>query len=381
MASSSPTTGNAAAGIEQSDADLYDRQIRLFGARSQQRLFESRLLFIGYNALVAEAIKNLLLAGIRNLTIIDSEDADPDDMLVKLGSGTTSSDALHNGAIGLNRAATVRVHMAVSSLGEKLSDPDLLDGHDIVVVFVRRLSLEQLKALADACRQKKKMLLAVDGAGSFSFYMIDLGVRYTFEQQLSEYAAREKGVARQLVEIDYPPLSAVVQHLVDDTNDDDGDEPQRKRRRPNPANGHEKKKATGSERRRIVGAIMRFFAAEKRMPESLDDAEKLASICGVEKDSELVKEMTRKPAYWLAALAGGQLGEELLTICMRDSRPACNLLVVDASDRLLAGDNSAVQSALIKPRSAMTEADEEREKRRKAAEAPVLCVTIDSDSE
>ena len=58
--------------INQEDAALYDRQIRLWGAASQQRIFEARVLLVGLTGVGAEVVKNLVLAGIGTLTVSES---------------------------------------------------------------------------------------------------------------------------------------------------------------------------------------------------------------------------------------------------------------------------------------------------------------------
>ncbi len=45
------------------EAELYDRQIRLWGAEAQQRIRGSTVLIYGMNALGAEVSKNAVLAG------------------------------------------------------------------------------------------------------------------------------------------------------------------------------------------------------------------------------------------------------------------------------------------------------------------------------
>jgi tRNA A37 threonylcarbamoyladenosine dehydratase len=58
-----------AATITKEDAALYDRQIRLWGAASQQKIFEARVLVHGMTGVGAEIAKNLVLAGIGQVTV------------------------------------------------------------------------------------------------------------------------------------------------------------------------------------------------------------------------------------------------------------------------------------------------------------------------
>lgn len=58
--------------ITEDEAELYDRQIRLWGLDAQKRLRSSNILIVGINSLGAEVAKNLVLAGVRSLTIMDN---------------------------------------------------------------------------------------------------------------------------------------------------------------------------------------------------------------------------------------------------------------------------------------------------------------------
>ncbi|CAG8569070.1 31747_t:CDS:2, partial [Racocetra persica] len=57
--------------ISEDEAALYDRQIRLWGLEAQQRMRVSSILISGMRGLSNEICKNLVLAGIGSITIID----------------------------------------------------------------------------------------------------------------------------------------------------------------------------------------------------------------------------------------------------------------------------------------------------------------------
>ncbi|KAH6926366.1 hypothetical protein HPB50_017546 [Hyalomma asiaticum] len=58
--------------LSQEEANIYDRQIRLWGLESQKRLRAVRVLVAGLNGLGAEVAKNLVLAGIKSITLLDN---------------------------------------------------------------------------------------------------------------------------------------------------------------------------------------------------------------------------------------------------------------------------------------------------------------------
>ncbi|CAG8594693.1 597_t:CDS:2, partial [Scutellospora calospora] len=64
-------TDSQNAHISEDEAALYDRQIRLWGLEAQQRMRISSILISGMRGLSNEICKNLVLAGIGAITIID----------------------------------------------------------------------------------------------------------------------------------------------------------------------------------------------------------------------------------------------------------------------------------------------------------------------
>jgi len=57
--------------ITEDEAALYDRQIRLWGLDAQRRLRGACVLMIGAGGLAAEVSKNIVLSGIKSLTLMD----------------------------------------------------------------------------------------------------------------------------------------------------------------------------------------------------------------------------------------------------------------------------------------------------------------------
>ncbi|GJP36425.1 hypothetical protein CLOM_g20934 [Closterium sp. NIES-68] len=58
--------------LSEQEAAVYDRQIRVWGVEAQQRIGSARLLVIGMSAVMAETCKNLVLAGVGSLTLLDA---------------------------------------------------------------------------------------------------------------------------------------------------------------------------------------------------------------------------------------------------------------------------------------------------------------------
>ncbi|TGJ82008.1 hypothetical protein E0Z10_g6768 [Xylaria hypoxylon] len=65
-----PTNGHS---MSADEIALYDRQIRLWGMQAQQKIQAANILLISMKALANEIAKNLVLAGIGSLTIVDDQ--------------------------------------------------------------------------------------------------------------------------------------------------------------------------------------------------------------------------------------------------------------------------------------------------------------------
>jgi len=67
--------------ITEDEAKLYDRQLRLWGAAAQARMLAARVLVAGrFRGLAVDAVKNVVLAGIGSLTLLDGDDLAEEDV-------------------------------------------------------------------------------------------------------------------------------------------------------------------------------------------------------------------------------------------------------------------------------------------------------------
>uniref|UniRef100_V9L2V0 SUMO-activating enzyme subunit 1 n=1 Tax=Callorhinchus milii TaxID=7868 RepID=V9L2V0_CALMI len=101
--------------ISDEEAAQYDRQIRLWGLEAQKRLRASRVLLVGMKGLGAEVAKNLILAGVKALTLLDHQQATGEDarsqFLIPTGSlGRNRAEASLERAQNLNPMVEVKVN-------------------------------------------------------------------------------------------------------------------------------------------------------------------------------------------------------------------------------------------------------------------------------
>jgi ubiquitin-like 1-activating enzyme E1 A len=62
------------------EAALYDRQIRLWGLEAQNRMRRSHILLAGLGGVATEALKNIVLAGVGRVSLLDDAPVQPGDL-------------------------------------------------------------------------------------------------------------------------------------------------------------------------------------------------------------------------------------------------------------------------------------------------------------
>ncbi|KAB8349524.1 hypothetical protein FH972_023550 [Carpinus fangiana] len=158
-------------GITADEIALYDRQIRLWGILAQEKLRTSSILLITIKALGNEIAKNLVLAGIGSLTIIDTTTVTEDD----LGSQFLISQE----NVGQNRADAAAANLRklnprvpVTTLAV---DPLAVDLSIFSMIIATDLSITLLNPLNAKAHFGNKPFYAAGSHGFYGFVFADLG--------------------------------------------------------------------------------------------------------------------------------------------------------------------------------------------------------------
>jgi len=190
--------------ITEDEAALYDRQIRLWGLDAQKRLRGSRVLVVGMSGLGAEVCKNIVLSGIKSLTMLDDSVVTENDF--------TSNFLIPRDQLGKNRAESClsRVQQ-LNPMVDIKTDTDSVDskedsyfnGYD--VLCATGCTKKQLFKLNVICREQGIQFYCGDVWGFIGFMFADL------------------------MEHEYAEEQAVVD--VGKTDDSDSDEPAAKKKK------------------------------------------------------------------------------------------------------------------------------------------------------
>jgi ubiquitin-like 1-activating enzyme E1 A len=166
-------SSGAPSGISADEIALYDRQIRLWGVQAQEKIRSASILLITLRALSNEIAKNLVLAGIKSITIVDHALVTEADLGAQFF--ISQSD------IGLNRAEAAapqirklnpRVQVVVDTQDIRHKGPDYFGGFDVVIAT--DLHPDALNIINTATRLNHKPFYAAGVHGFYGFIFSDL---------------------------------------------------------------------------------------------------------------------------------------------------------------------------------------------------------------
>lgn len=179
--------------INEDEAALYDRQIRLWGIDSQKRLRACKVLIAGLCGLGAEICKNTVLAGVNSVTLLDHANVTEEDLSAQFF--LTKQD------VGKNRAECslckvkqlnplVEVGVDVEKLEEKREE--FFERFDVVCAI--GASFDVAVRVDDFCRRRKIKFFAGEVFGFYGYMFSDLGVHEYVEEQV-EFKSESKALA------------------------------------------------------------------------------------------------------------------------------------------------------------------------------------------
>jgi ubiquitin-like 1-activating enzyme E1 A len=291
--------------ISDNDAKLYDRQIRLWGAASQQKIFGARVLVVGLDGVGAEVVKNLVLAGVGHLQLCDGSAVGESDL--------GANFLLARSDLGANRAAAclprVRELNPRVSVEADARGPAALDAADVAgyaAVVCCSANLLQAAALGEIVRSGSQgVFFAASGWGRAGFVFCDAS-NHTFRAE-GGGAAEEQRVPPQ------EPLGQVA-------------------RRAQPPGAARGGAATAAGE---LWLLWRFQLAHGGRRPGLANEAALAALCGegpgpdAARTAALAREASTQPLAPVCAVLGGVAAQHVLRALTRVGRPLEGLFVFD----------------------------------------------------
>lgn len=159
--------------LSEAEAAVYDRQLRVWGIEVQKRLNAARILIAGCSGLAAEVAKNIALAGIGSLSLMDDtpcSSADPGNFLL-------SADAKRNSSVAEVSAAALQemnplVKVSVQDGSVTTQDLGFVASYQVVVLVDQSLQWQQ--AWDAACTSHGAAFYCASSRGTCAYFFANL---------------------------------------------------------------------------------------------------------------------------------------------------------------------------------------------------------------
>lgn len=159
--------------ITEDEAELYDRQIRLWGLDAQKRLRAARVLLIGGTGLGAEVAKNIVLAGIKALTLLDHDQVTDEDFANQF-LVTREDNGKNRAKSSLIRTQLLNPMVEVSADQSSVQSKEDEFFLDFDVICATGCSQEEIIRINDICHANNIMFFAGDVFGFYGYMFADL---------------------------------------------------------------------------------------------------------------------------------------------------------------------------------------------------------------
>lgn len=169
--------------LTQDEANVYDRQIRLWGVNSQRKIRQSKVLMLSFGGTASEVAKILVLAGIDKLTIVDDKPLQREDLTSNLFCRPDPSGEQHQyrtyATVDKLKNLNPLVNVSLVTIPIESLTEESFTGYDLVTLHTV-LSTAHTNIINTICRNLRiKFYVAID-FGLFGFIFCDLGNLYSF---------------------------------------------------------------------------------------------------------------------------------------------------------------------------------------------------------
>merc|ERR550532_3469931 len=188
------------------DESLYSRQLYVLGHEAMKKMAKAAVLISGMKGLGVEIAKNIILGGVKAVTLHDTDNAEIADLSSQFYL-SEEDIGKNRAAVSLNKLGELNAYVATNASVEPLTE-ELLTQYSVVVLT--NSSLEEQLRIAEITRKHNIALIIAGTPGLFAQVFTDFGTKFKVfdtngEQPISTMVAsvtqEEEGVVAALDEV------------------------------------------------------------------------------------------------------------------------------------------------------------------------------------
>nr|XP_055052483.1 SUMO-activating enzyme subunit 1 isoform X2 [Misgurnus anguillicaudatus] len=168
--------------ISEEEAAQYDRQIRLWGLDAQKRLRGSRVLLVGLRGLGAEVAKNLILAGVKGLTLLDHEQVTEESRRAQFLI-PVDADGQNQAQASLERAQFLNPMVEVKADTEKVENKSDDFFYQFDAVCLTGCSRDLMVKVDQLCAPRNIKVFCGDVFGYHGYMFSNLGQEHHYVEE------------------------------------------------------------------------------------------------------------------------------------------------------------------------------------------------------
>lgn len=369
--------------LSNDEAELYDRQIRLWGAHAQAKIRDSSVLMLGFNGVASEVAKTLVLAGIKSLTIVDDQpiqEADDTSNLFCRRAVETKDEPKYRTYAVKEKLKRLNPLVKVIIINKPIiSEEIVLDETTIYNLLTLHsfLSISEINQINTWCRKRSMMFYFAIDFGFYGFIFNDLSAEFAFEYEKYNKKPIDESKKDSKAETKGDLISIDDDEQGEEDTTDDDNRPKKRLRVHSPDRPKDDKKADAQEKVSISAklpyvtfndmisaknlaldsksspvllvsiAMIKFFDQCKRLPRRDDDSidqkdletlkELFSATCEAYKAPE--KLLKRLSHDWtdhvtssmspVCAVIGGLAGQDIIRVLSGKDIPIYNTFAFD----------------------------------------------------
>lgn len=166
---------SGSAEISEEEFAKYDRQIRLWGLETQKRLRQAKVLVAGLGGLGSEVVKNVVLSGVKAITLLDDKDVTEIDMYNQLLI-THEHIGQNRAEASKSRAQELNPNVIVTADTSPIYNKKEHFFKEFDIVCLTEVPLELRLKINQVCRMEKIKFFCGDVFGFYGYSFADLGM-------------------------------------------------------------------------------------------------------------------------------------------------------------------------------------------------------------